>query len=78
MSQPLIDEVPSISVTRGNPTDEELAAVVAVMLAISSVGEDDQIRENTDRPIAGGWKSYWRRVRQPFVHGPEAWRGSLR
>ena len=31
-----------------------------------------------DRPIAFGWKSYWRTIREPFMPGQAAWRGSLR
>lgn len=63
-------------VVRGNPDDEEIAAVLLVISA--AVGEPGQARPNTDRPIAGGWNSHWRRIRQPFVHGPQAWSGSLR
>lgn len=63
-------------VVRGNPTDEELAAAVVVLAA--QLAEPAPARANQDRPIAGGWNSYWRKVRQPFVSGPEAWRGSLR
>lgn len=64
------------SVARGNPDDEELAALAVVLAA--ELATPPPGRKNTDRPIAGGWNSYWRRVRQPFVYGPEAWRGSLR
>lgn len=67
---------PSIQVVRGAPTDDELAAAVVVLAA--ELAEPPPPRPNTDRPIAGGWNSYWRRVRQQFVHGPEAWPGSLR
>lgn len=70
------DQAGVVQVTRGNPDDEELAALAVVLAAV--LAEPQPARQNTDRPIAGGWKSYWRRVRQPFVHGPEAWRGSLR
>ncbi len=63
-------------VTRGHPSDEELAALTAVLAAV--MADHHQASTNQDRPIAGGWNSYWRRVRQPFVFGPEAWRGSLR
>ncbi|MFC7620638.1 acyl-CoA carboxylase epsilon subunit [Microlunatus sp. GCM10028923] len=43
------------TVVRGNPTDEEVAAVVAALLAVRP------------RPAArpeGGWAGYWRRVRR--------------
>lgn len=69
-------EAPGFEITRGAPDDAELAAVLAVLAA--ELAEPGPARRNTDRPFAGGWGSYWRRVRQPFVYGPEAWRGSLR
>ncbi len=62
-------------VAKGNPTDEELAALVTVLSAQLAAKEP---RENLDRPIAGGWNSYWRNIRMPFVYGPEAWSGSYR
>lgn len=64
-----------LKVTKGDPTDEDLAALVAVLSAQTAKPEP---RENRDRPIAGGWNSYWRNIRLPFVYGPEAWRGSYR
>ncbi|WP_341729201.1 acyl-CoA carboxylase epsilon subunit [Brooklawnia sp.] len=62
-------------VVRGNPNDEELAAAAVVLAA--ELADPGPAKPNKDRPIAGGWNSYWRNVRQPFVSGPEAWRGSL-
>lgn len=67
---------PEIEVLRGTPDDDELAALLVVLAA--ELAEPPPARPNTDRPMAGGWNSYWRRVRQPFVYGPEAWSGSLR
>lgn len=64
------------SLVRGNPSAEELAA--AVLMLAAELADPPPAAENRDRPIAGGWNSYWRKVRQPFVFGPEAWRGSLR
>lgn len=66
----------AFEVVRGNPDEEELAAALVVLAA--AMAEPGPARPNTDRPIAGGWNSYWRKVRQPFAHGPEAWSGSLR
>lgn len=64
------------SLARGNPSEEELTAALVVLAAM--MADPPPAAENRDRPIAGGWNSYWRKVRQPFVFGPEAWRGSLR
>ena len=69
MTQP--DE-PLFSVVRGSPTDEELAALVAVLA----------LRVGAAAPAAGpqesGWSAYWRSVRAPVQPGPEAWRMSGR
>lgn len=52
-------------------TEEETAAITAVLVAASRT---DTLRSADDRPLAGGWKSYYRTVRSPLVHGREAWR----
>ena len=70
------DAIATFEVVRGHPDEDELAAAVVVLAA--ALAEPGPARPNTDRPIAGGWNSYWRKVREPFVHGPEAWVGSLR
>ncbi len=60
----------------GNPTDTELAAALAVLsLLIQPRTLKAPVK---DREIAGGWKSYWRTIRQPLHPGLDAWRGSLR
>ncbi|PID50757.1 MAG: hypothetical protein CR980_02075 [Propionibacteriales bacterium] len=60
----------------GNPTDTELAAALAVLsLLIQPRKLQAPVK---DREIAGGWKSYWRTIRQPLHPGIDAWRGSLR
>jgi hypothetical protein len=67
-------EEPSVafSVVRGNPTEEELAALVTVLALCS--------RSNVtaaERP-SSGWSAYWRSVRAPVTPGPNAWRMSGR
>ena len=69
MTQP--DE-PLFSVVKGSPTEEELAALVAVLA----------LRVGAAAPVAGpresGWSAYWRSVRAPVQPGPAAWRMSGR
>jgi hypothetical protein len=72
----LSDSVPVITVVAGSPTDEELAAVVAVLTAAAASPKPESQR--FDRPLAGGWKSYTRTVRQPQHPGPGAWRYTFR
>lgn len=52
-------------------TEEEVAAVTAVLAAASGSGE---LRSADDRPLAGGWKSYYRTLRTPLNTGRDAWR----
>ena len=39
---------------------------------------DDKLKAADDRPLAGGWKSYYRTVRQQLVYGRDAWRTYIR
>lgn len=80
MSQAPINTVvtsePQIWVRRGNPTDVELGALFAVIAAATRPQPPQ--RETDDRPVAGGWKSYYRTVRRPLIAGREAWRNTYR
>ena len=60
------------SVVKGDPTDEELAALVAV-LALRAGGGGDR-----PTPQPSGWSAYGRTVRAPVRPGPDAWRMSAR
>lgn len=63
---------PALRVVRGDPTVEELAALVAVLSARS--GADPPVRPERPR----SWSAYWRGVRQPLRPGPDGWRDSAR
>jgi hypothetical protein len=67
-----VDE-PLFRVVKGSPTEEELAALVAVFSLRSSGGVGAE-----PEPRASGWSAYWRSVRAPVQPGPEAWRMSGR
>lgn len=69
-------ETPVISIVSGSPTEEELAAVVAVLIAATPARQPAGVR--SDRPLAGGWKSYTRTLRRAHTPGPGAWRQSAR
>lgn len=62
---------PSYTLAKGNPTDEELAAAITV-LSIALAPRPNP-RAANDRPLAGGWKSYWRTLRRDHRPGPGAW-----
>lgn len=68
-----------LTVVKGRPTDEEVAAVVAAVAV--------QRRRTASARNAGasgarsgsgdGWAAYWLRVRRPVRPGPQAWRRSV-
>ncbi|WP_026925731.1 acyl-CoA carboxylase subunit epsilon [Granulicoccus phenolivorans] len=62
---------PVIEVVAGSPTPEEIAAIVTVVSALAAAPAEEKA---VDQPRVGGWRSYYRALRRPFVHGPGAWR----
>jgi hypothetical protein len=69
----------AVRIVRGTPDDEELAALVAGMVAVASAGGGIE-----DEPLA---RSAWmdrsrtmrgRRIVGPLGRGPLSWRNSLR
>lgn len=67
-------EPPVVTVVSGSPTPEELAAIIAVLSAVSGGAGDDDAEPRSDRPRVGGWKSYTRTLRRVAYPGPGAWR----
>lgn len=65
---------PMFSVTKGNPTLEELAAVVAVLSAARRPPAAGSAGATHSSP--SGWSAYWRGVGAPLTPGPRAWRAS--
>lgn len=70
------DQTSPVQVTRGNPDDIELAAVIAVIAARTRAAATP--RAEVDSRVAGGWNSYWRTVRREMRVGREAWRTTYR
>ena len=64
-------ETPFLRVITPGATDEEVAALVAVVSAMAVSGAE----EGTRRPTSV-WSAPARRVRTPLRHGPGAWRAS--
>ncbi|MHA7859850.1 acyl-CoA carboxylase subunit epsilon [Tessaracoccus sp. Y36] len=61
----------SLEFGKATLTEDEMAAVTAVLVASA---RRETLRSAADRPLAGGWKSYYRTVRGPLITGREAWR----
>jgi len=65
---------PLLSVVKGSPTAEELAALTAVVaVSRSSASDEDGAPTPTSR-----WAAYWRGTRRPLRPGPDGWRASAR
>jgi len=63
------------TVVGGNPADDELAAVLAVLSAKAS--DARAARDKGGMPPMS-WASYWRVVREPVKLGRDAWRSTYR
>jgi hypothetical protein len=64
-----VSERPHLRIVKGNPSDEEIAALVAV---VSSLGA----AEAPSQPKQSVWSDRRALVREPMPHGPGAWRAS--
>jgi hypothetical protein len=65
------EQEPVVQVVKGDPTPEELAALIAVITARVTAAKTEPATER-----ASDWASYWRNVRRPLQHGPGRWRAS--
>jgi hypothetical protein len=63
---------PLLRVVRGDATAEEIAALVAVLLARSA----DVRAPGQARSVPGSWADRTRQLRRPLSPGPGAWRCS--
>ncbi|HEY3957360.1 MAG TPA: acyl-CoA carboxylase subunit epsilon [Streptosporangiaceae bacterium] len=66
-------DVPFLRVVRGEASAEEIAALVAVLSAAAAPGV--QRAGHRPRPV---WSDRAAQLRQPFAHGPGAWRRNAR
>jgi hypothetical protein len=65
-----VNERPELRVVRGEPTDEELAALVAVMSTLTAEPPRKPARPRS------AWSDRRVLVRAALTHGPGAWRAS--
>ncbi|MEU7528901.1 acyl-CoA carboxylase subunit epsilon [Saccharothrix sp. NPDC042600] len=61
---------PYLRVVRGTPTDEELAALTAVVTTLGTPQTEEE------PPRRSAWSDPTRLTRRPLPHGPGAWRTS--
>ncbi len=69
----MTDSGPVLRVVRGDATPEEIAAVVAVLLARSAASDAPP---SSARPAPSAWADRSRLLRRPLHPGPGAWRRS--
>jgi hypothetical protein len=67
-------EAPLLRIVKGDPTPEEVAALVAVVSAMANAAAEQASREKK-QPRAE-WSARHRLVRRTLHHGPGAWRAS--
>ena len=61
----------TVKVVKGDPTPEELAALVTVIAARAATPPPAP-----DTGRASNWATYWRNARTPLHPGPGQWRAS--
>lgn len=61
-----------LHVVRGEPTEDEIAALVAVISAKAAEADESGPQHSSD------WAAYWHTVRAPLQPGPGAWLASAR
>jgi len=66
-------ELPNLQIVRGEPTPEELAALVAVLTAVAAGGAAQA--EPTPAPVSG-WTDRSRYVRGALAHTSNGWRAA--
>lgn len=59
-----------LRIVKGNPSDEELAALVAVVTTLGSAAEEEKPHQRS------AWSDRRVMVREPLAHGQGAWRAS--
>jgi hypothetical protein len=66
---------PLLRVVKGDPSPEEVAALVAVVSAMAAGAAEAASRQQRPTPA---WAAHHRKHRPPHRHGPGAWRLSAR
>jgi hypothetical protein len=70
-----VETPPLLRIVKGNPSPEEVAALVAVVSSMATAAADAAAQQKAPRPE---WSARQRMLRQPLRHGPGAWRASAR
>jgi acyl-CoA carboxylase epsilon subunit len=68
-------EQPLLRIVKGDPTPEEVAALVAVVSAMSAGAAEAAAKDKGPKPE---WSAHHRKLRATHRHGAGAWRNSAR
>ena len=66
---------PLLRIVKGDPTPEEVAALVSVVAAMSAAAAEAAAKDKAPKPE---WSAHHRKLRAPHRHGAGAWRASAR
>ena len=66
---------PLLRIVKGDPTPEEVAALVTVVAAMAAGAAEAAAGDKAPRPE---WSAHHRKLRSTHRHGPGAWRASAR
>jgi hypothetical protein len=69
-----VETAPLLRIVKGNPTPEEVAALVTVVSAMAAGAQASNAKARP-RPE---WGAHHRRLRGTHRHGPGAWRATAR
>jgi hypothetical protein len=70
-----VEAPPLLRIVKGDPTPEEVAALVAVVSSMANAAAEAAGREKAPRPE---WSARHRMLRSTHRQGPGAWRASAR
>ena len=73
--QPTDEQQPLLRIVKGDPTPEEVAALVSVVSAMAAGAAE---AAGKDTPRRSEWSSHHRKLRGTHRHGAGAWRSSAR
>ena len=66
---------PLLRIVKGDPTPEEVAALVSVVCAMSAGAAEAAAKREAPKPE---WSAHHRKLRATHRHGAGAWRASAR
>jgi hypothetical protein len=72
---PTEETPPLLRIIKGDPTPEEVAALVSVVSAMAAGAAEAATKDKAPTPE---WSAHRRKLRATHRHGPGAWRASAR